>query len=327
LKILRDRIPHLLLSLPLRNASKWVGVLLVAAGLLNAQTTPRRPRIVGISHIALFAHDYERSRAFYGEFLGFEEPYSLKNPDGSSIMSFFKVNDHQFIELYPEQEANSDRLSHISLETDDIGALRVYLKSKGVSVPEQASPTRIGNLSFDVIDPAGHRVEMVQYMSGGKTVAVYGESMSDARISQHMTHVGLIVTKLDPEYRFYTEILGFKETWRGSSSGTVLSWVNLKVPDGDDYVEFMLSKEQPDATRRGGAHHLCLVVPDVAASVERLKASPYGKQYDRPLATRVGVNRKRQANLFDPDGTRTELMEPNTIDGKPTPPSTAAPPG
>jgi hypothetical protein len=38
---------------------------------------------------------------------------------------------------------------------------------------------------------------------------------------------------------------------------------------------------------------------------------------------RLGINRKRQANLFDPDGTRTELMEPNTIDGKPTPSSTA----
>ena len=37
-------------------------------------------------------------------------------------------------------------------------------------------------------------------------------------------------------------------------------------------------------------------------------------------------NRKRQANLFDPDGTRSEVMEPNTIDGKPTPPSNAPPP-
>jgi hypothetical protein len=40
----------------------------------------------------------------------------------------------------------------------------------------------------------------------------------------------------------------------------------------------------------------------------------------------LGINRKRQANLFDPDGTRTEIMEPNTIDGKPTPSSTAPAP-
>ena len=300
--------------------------LLLSASILTAQTPPQRPHILGVAHIAVFAHDYEKSRSFYGDFLGFEEPYSLKNKDGSASMTFFKINDHQYIELFPEREANSDRLSHISLETDDIEALRVYLASKGVKVPDHAQPARIGNLSFNIIDPAGHQVEMVQYMPGGKTVAAYGKYMSDTRISTHMTHVGLIVTQLDPEYKFYTEILGFKETWRGSSSGTVLSWVNLKVPDGDDYIEFMLAKDEPGPTHRGSAHHLCLQVPDVAASVERLKTRPYFKTYDHPIEIHVGINRKRQANLFDPDGTRTELMEPATIDGKPAPPSTAPPP-
>src|SRR5271170_5468768 len=147
---------------------RGLAALLVSANVLCAQP-PQRPRIVGISHYALFAHDYEKSRAFYGNFLGFEEPYSLKNPDGSVIMTFFKVNDHQYIELYPEQQANSDRLSHISLETDDIEALRLYLASKGVAVPEHAYRTRIGNLSFDVIDPEGHKVEMVQYLPEGET--------------------------------------------------------------------------------------------------------------------------------------------------------------
>jgi catechol 2,3-dioxygenase-like lactoylglutathione lyase family enzyme len=302
-----------------------IGMILLSVGFLPAQA-PQRPKIIGISHIALWAHDYERSRKFYGDFLGFQEPYSLNNPDGSAIMTFFKVNDHQYIELYPEPQANSDRLSHISLETDDIEGLRVYLASKGVAVPEHAHKARIGNLGFDIIDPAGHKLEMVQYMPGGKTVEAYGKYMSETRISKRMTHVGLIVTKLDPEYKFYTEILGFKETWRGSSTGRVLSWVNLKVPDGDDYVEFMLSADEPDPTHRGTAHHLCLQVPDVAAALETLKARPYFKNYDHPIEQHVGVNRKRQANLFDPDGTRTELMEPQTLDGTPTPPSTAPPP-
>jgi lactoylglutathione lyase len=241
-------------------------------------------------------------------------------------MTFFKINDHQYIELFPEREANSDRLSHISLETDDIEALRLYLASKGVKVPDHAQQARIGNLSFNIIDPAGHQVEMVQYMPGGKTAAAYGKFLGDSVVSRHMTHVGLIVTQLDPEYKFYTGILGFRETWRGSSSGTVLSWVNLKVPDGNDYVEFMLSKDEPAPDKRGAAHHICLEVPNLSASVAKLKATPYFKTYDRPIVEKVGVNRKRLANIFDPDGTRTEIMEPITIDGKPTPPSTAPPP-
>lgn len=298
---------------------------LLLAHVLSAQT-PQRPRIAGISHFAIYAHDYEKSRAFYGQFLGFEEPYSLQNPDGSASMTFFKINDRQTIELFPERQAASDRLNHISFETDDIEALRVYLASKGVKVPSEAHRARIGNLGFNITDPEGHTVEMVQYMPDGKTMLAKGQFMSDKAISRRMTHVGLVVTHLDAEYKFYTEILGFEETWRGSKSGQTLSWVNLRVPDGDDYVEFMLYKDPPPDTESGGAHHLCLQVSDVAAAVAKLKAEPYYKLYGRPIEMHVGINRKRQANLFDPDGTRTEIMEPGTIDGKPTPPSSASPP-
>src|ERR1700679_2697136 len=161
LNIFPSKFGPFLFRQSLLSVAKCAGVLLVSSSILCAQA-PQRPRIIGISHIALFAHDYEKSRAFYGEFLGFEEPYGLKKPDGSPIMTFFKVNDHQYIELYPELTPNSDRLSHISLETDDIEGLRLYLKSKGVAVPDKAHTARIGNVSFDVIDPAGHKVEMVQ---------------------------------------------------------------------------------------------------------------------------------------------------------------------
>ncbi len=274
----------------------------------------------------MFAHDFEKSRAFYHEFLGFDEPYSLKNPDGSVSMTFFKINERQYIELFPERQAASDRLSHISFETDDIEGLRAYLASRGVKVPPAANRGRIGNLSFNITDPAGHTLEMVQYMPDGWTMREKGKYLGNGRISTRMMHVGIIVTDLDPEYRFYTEVLGFKETWRGSKSGTVLSWVNLRVPDGDDYVEFMLYKDQPAPAQRGSAHHLCLEAPNIEASVALLKAKPYDALYARPIEIRVGTNRKRQANLFDPDGTRTELMEPHTIDGKPAPSSTAPPP-
>ena len=330
--MLRPRPSQLLVNLFSPEGRKNLGMALLFGSLLSvsalyAQMAPPRPHILGISHIALFAHDYEKSRVFYGQFLGFQEPYSLKNPDGSPSMTFFKINDHQYIELYPEKQADTDRLSHISLETDDIEALRVYLASKGIKVPSAAHRGRIGNVGFDITDPEGHLVEMYQYAPDGQTVANYGKFVSDNEVSNHMTHVGLIVTNLDAEYKFYTEILGFKETWRGSSTGKVLSWINLKVPDGSDYIEFMLFAKAPDATHRGTPHHMCLTVPDINASVDALKAKPYFKTtYGQEIVIHTGINRKRQANLFDPDGTRIELMEPNTIDGKPTPPSTAPPP-
>jgi lactoylglutathione lyase len=298
---------------------------LLSTGLVGAAEV-QRPEILGVAHISLFAHDYEASRAFYHEFLGFDEPYSLKKPDGSPSMTFFKINDRQYIELSPETEVGSDRLNHYAIQTNNAEAMRAYLAAHGVKVPDRVPKGRIGNLNFMIQDPEGHKLEIVEYPADSWTMRETGKSMPGTRISQRMMHVGLVVTKLEAEMNFYTEVLGFRETWRGSSTGKVLSWVNLKVPDGDDYVEFMLFKEPPPATKRGTAHHLCLQVPDVTKSIAELNARPYRSRYGRPVESKTGVNRKRQVNLFDPDGTRTELMEPQTVDGTPAPLSSAPPP-
>lgn len=302
------------------------GISLFASGWALYAATPQRPRILGVAHISLYAHDYDKSRAFYRDFLGFEEPYSLTKPDGRPSMTFFKINDRQFIELSPEKTPGTDRLNHYALQTDDAEAMRVYLQSRGVAVPNHVPKGRIGNLNFMIKDPEGHSIEIVQYPPDSWTSKTRGKYMSDAAISNRLWHVGVIATQFDKEMRFYEDVLGFQEIWRGSSTGKVLSWVNLKVPDGTDYIELMLYKEEPGADRRGSAHHLCLQVPDVAASVAKLNAKPYRKLYTRPIEIHTGKNRKRQANLFDPDGTRTELMESHTVDGVPAPSSKAPPP-
>ena len=292
----------------------------------RGQKAPERPAIIGIAHVAYSAHDLDRSRQFYSGFLGLDEVSHWRNTDGTTAFTFFKINDHQYVELTPEKQAGTDRFGDVSFETNDAEAMRRYLAAKGVKVPDAAAKGRIGNLAFKITDPAGHSIEFVQYLPGGQTTLNFGEHLGDHRVSIHMTHTGLIVTDLDPEYRFFVDVLGFTETWRGSSDGTVLSWINLKAPDSSDYVEFMLYKTAPAPDKRGSAHHICLVVPSVDATVATLKASPYMQQYGRVIDEHLGKNRKRQANLFDPDGTRVEIMEPGTIDGVPTPPSTAPPP-
>src|SRR5512137_530754 len=129
----------------------------------------QRPPIIGVSHIALFARDVEKSRAFYKDFLGFAEPFHTTNKDGTLHVAWIKINDRQTIELFPEKETGSDRLNHISLETDNAGAMRAYLAARGVKVPETVPTGRIGNWNFNVTDPDGHTVEFVQYAPEGWT--------------------------------------------------------------------------------------------------------------------------------------------------------------
>ncbi len=83
---------------------KFAIVALLAATTVNAADDPVRPRITGIAHMAIYVHDLEKSRSFYHDFLGYDEPYHLDNPDGSLSLTFLKINEHeQYIEVFPEK--------------------------------------------------------------------------------------------------------------------------------------------------------------------------------------------------------------------------------
>jgi len=297
--------------------------LLICAGTANAQP---RPKILGISHIAVLVSDVDKSRAFYKDFLGYAEPFDLKNPDGSLSLTYIKINDDQFMELFPGLKPDQDRLHQVAFIVENAEALRAYLAAQGVKVPDRVPKGRIGNSNFSIKDPDGHTVEFVQYEPDGWTRREKGKFLPDTRVSQHLSHIGFLVGDLEAAKKFYGDLLGFTETWRGSRDDKTLSWVNMKVPDGSDYVEFMLYSDLPAPDARGTSNHMSLEVADIEKAREQLEARPYRKGYTRPIEVRTGINRKRQLNLYDPDGTRAELMEPSTVDGKPAPSSTAPPP-
>jgi lactoylglutathione lyase len=300
---------------------------LLGLSVSHGADTAKRPRILGVAHMALYESDLEKARHFYKDFLGFAEPYQLKRKDGSDRIAFIKINDDQYLELFAEAPKQDGHLNHISFYTDDANAMRNYLAAAGVNVPDKVGKGRIGNSNFNITDPDHHTVEIVQYEPDGWSLQNKGKFLPDTRISRHMMHVGVVVGNLDASLQFYHGILGFSEFWRGSGgSGKSLSWVNMRVPDGADYLELMLYSKYPGPQQIGTKNHICLVVPDIDTAVESLKSRPAYKDYGREIKIQVGVNRKRQANLYDPDGTRVELMEPNAPDGKPAPSSEAPAP-
>lgn len=306
---------------------KYLLSILLFASLSTAMADDiPRPHITGLSHVALYVHDMDKTLAFYKQFLGFDQPYSLTNEDGTLHLTWIKINDHQSIELFPDTETNIDHLYHVALETDDAAGLWKYLAAHGVKVPAKVGKGKIGNLNYFIHDPDGHIIEIVQYLPDGWTMLNAGKSLPDTRISTNMSHAGILVGDLPAAKDFYEGILGFHEIWRGSKNPDMLNWVHEQVPDGKDYLEFMLYTDLPDPGKRGKSHHLCLVVPDIekARAILEQRAPLIG--YTAPMEIQLGINRKRQLNLYDPDGTRVELMEPQTVDGKPAPSSTAPPP-
>jgi lactoylglutathione lyase len=279
---------------------KLAGLIVALAAADVASGAPAvRPRITGIAHVTFRISDKTRARAFYETLLGYE--MSPRDSEGPWAVV---INERQRLELRPGLKAENDRLQEIGFDTDDVVALGRWLDAHSTGAP--------------VSDPEGRPLRFETTRRGGHAPAT--------AISSRILHVGTLIGDLPAADRFYAGVLGLQEIWRGSRSGTELSWTNMKVPEGDDYVEFMLYAQLPAPGARGTPHHICLEVKDIEKAKSVLAERAEAANYTRPLEVRVGTNRKRQLNLYDPDGTRVELMEPVTVDGQPVPSSSAPPP-
>ena len=291
----------------------------------QTSTVPQRPKILGVAHAAFYTKDLDNSRQFFKDFLGYAEPVVLTNDDGGIALTIIKINDRQFVELFPERREGTNRLYHFAIETDDAEAMRLYLEHKGYKVPETTKKGRVGNSNYFVTDPNGTICEIVQYEPDGMTVKNFGLDMPNTRISTRMSHVGFMVPDLDKALEFYVDVLGFYEVWRGGRDPEKVTWVHLKTPEGNETIELMLYEDEPSWARMGSMNHICLEVKDVF-EVEKILAQrtpPLGIR--EPSQPSVGVNKKRQINYYLIDGTRVEIMEDDTIDGIPAPSSTGTP--
>jgi catechol 2,3-dioxygenase-like lactoylglutathione lyase family enzyme len=287
-------------------------ILLIAsvlASLAAAQTSPvpKRPRIVGVANIAVWTDNLEAARKFYGQQLGYAEPFQVARPEGGAV---FKVNDRQYVEVYPGWKGPEQLvLAHIAFETDDARQLRDYLAGNGVKVSETLAKDPDGNLSFTIKDPDGHDVEFVQYLPGSLQARNFGKALPPTRVSERIIHVGTTVSDRAPFDHLYRDILGFREFWHGGMRDDQTSWVDMRVPDGTDWYEYMLTVKNPSPRTLGVMNHMALGVPDVQAGYKTIQS----RGLMPAEGPKIGRDGKWQLNLYDANLTRTELMEPKPV--------------
>ncbi len=270
-----------------------------------------RPLIVGVAHIALRTSNLASARQFYGHVLGFQEVSSLLNPLTRKMDGVcFKVNDHQYIEVYPGlKDPTEDRLLHIAFETTNARQLAEYLAGHDVKV-SPLQPDAEGNLSFTLHDADEHPVEFAEYVPTSLSGRGMGKFLGPERISQRIIHVGVTVGDQAAANRLYQDVLGYRDIWHGGMTDDRTDWVDMRVPDGKDWLEYMLNVHHPSPRTLGVMHHMSLGVPSVAEAY----LTAVGRGYQSQEKPQIGRDGKWQYNLYDPDLTRVEVMEPKPVE-------------
>ena len=275
------------------------------------------PRVLGLSHVAVKATDYEGSVAFYRDFLGFAEQgrlFDLKN--GRRQLVFLKISDTQSIEVFDAANVTqvAGNLYQIALQIDDAAATRLHLLKHGFKMPPKVPLGQMLNANFMVRDPNNYIIEMVHYLPEGRMVLDRGKFLSSTRISDRLIAAGVATTKLPETLRFYGEIFGFPQDLprAGPASGEPLQ--RFRVGANGDYVEVLVAPKDDTPFFR-------LEVRDLDYARAQLERSPYFPTYGRPLAIQSVPSRPRAIHLWDPEGIRVELVEPETATplGSPTP--------
>lgn len=278
---------------------KTVSVLFISTILSTisfAQSAPR-PRITGIDHVAFYTTNPDGVKKLYSDILGLTAAAPIESGETTRYMSGKQWVGYS---AAPNPKA-TDRMDHVAFTTDNIAGLRRYLTQKGLK-PGQIQGRSDHSLSFAVDDPEGHHVEFVERAKDESAPA------EPNAVSRRMIHAGFLVYNRAAADHFYREVLGFRPYWHGGMKDNETDWVSLQVPDGTDWLEYMLNQPaHPDLRLTGVMNHISYGVADMKNAQAVLESHGWKEHGDEHA--QMGRDGKRQLNVFDPDLTRIELME------------------
>jgi catechol 2,3-dioxygenase-like lactoylglutathione lyase family enzyme len=278
---------------------------------LYAGRAPKRPHILRIAQVTLLSTDIPSARTFYAKVLGFDVNSDARvrhcnwcemPPDLT-----FMANREQAVSLAAARTpVPSNLLGEITFVTDDLGELFKYLTAQKIQVtPRLISGVQhwdvigMGYSALSLTDPEGLRISFI-----GKTKHPLPTPMPST--TPRIIHAGFIVRDRAATEHFYKDILGFRPYWHGGMKDDQTDWVSMQVPDGTDWLEFMVNVPlDADQRFRGIMNHIAVGVTDIHAAQQQLRKNGV-KLTEEP---KIGRGGKWQLNSYDPDGTRVEFME------------------
>jgi len=293
-----------------------LGILLICS-LHAAEEQPHRPHIYGIASVRVLVTSIPEAQDFYSKLISKDHPCIWCGQPSRNTLS---VNEVQFVQLAKSAAMPSNRIDEITFATDDVPALRRYFAAHNIptisptfsdlddspilrqempAVKRPPDAPKEPDVFLTVRDPEGHRTGFVQLPPD--VLAAFSQ-----RQSMRLIHAGFIVQARTLEDSFYNDILGFHLYWHGGMKDDETNWVSMQVPDGTDWLEYMLNVSS-DASKHtvGVMNHIAIGVSDIETENFAVRKNGIAV-HEEP---KIGRDGKWQLNLYDPDDTRVEFME------------------
>ncbi|KQQ05868.1 MULTISPECIES: SMU1112c/YaeR family gloxylase I-like metalloprotein [unclassified Rathayibacter] len=123
--------------------------------------------LLGLHHLAIIVSDYERSKRFYLDVLGFRLDSEVHRADRDSWMANLSLNGTYLIELFtfpraPDRVSDPEALGlrHLALAASDPSAVRARFVAAGVECEPLREDPHTGRALFFLRDPDGLPIEV-----------------------------------------------------------------------------------------------------------------------------------------------------------------------
>jgi catechol 2,3-dioxygenase-like lactoylglutathione lyase family enzyme len=278
----------------------------------GAQEPPGTPEvpIVGLAGVAFRTSDLAKARAYYQGVLGFAEAFSIKDPSGRVTSVYFKINDDQYVEVVADMKPGElRRQARVMFQSSDLKKLHAIYTERGLT-PTPIATGPDGNPVFRVLGPSGAKLDFMEYVPGSQQGQLRGKLLDARRISTHLWHVGIYTEDRAASAPFYGEKLGLprgRDVGRGEYIETPSSDSNTETKHPRLDPNNPATRAQFDRESMGAVEHMALEVTDMKAIRDLVQDR--GKYTDLWVRAHVGNNRHWLMHLFDPDGSRAEIME------------------
>ena len=279
----------------------YLFIILLSVSYVTAQEVAR-PQVWGIAKMTFLVSDMEMARDYYGRFLGFDEAFSYSSSLGTVVS--FKVNDRQFLEFVVDKDAKQKkRLVSVSLETESVSAMKLYLESMGAK-PSQVAVDGAGNEVLVVQDSWGNNIEFIDLKKDGLHRKSKGQYLSENRISKRIHHAGLPAGSVDENDPFWVGVMKCWEIVRypvEKNEPGVIHYLGLV--DCTESIEHYYPSDE-------NFSHPCFLVEDMQETIYTLKERRGKYQVGRPS---IGRTKRWLLNMATPDDTKVEFTEPYCI--------------
>ncbi len=230
--------------------------------LVMASTRPgwgQSVALSGIAHVAFQVPDIAKTSNFYQR-LGFEQAFAFSK-DGKTVQAFIKINDLQFIELYPLTRKDPQAgFMHVCFEGSDLVQLNAAYRLRGLT-PTEVRKAHAGNLLFTMVGPENQNIEYTQYLPGSLHSRDRSQHLGKDRLSEHLKTVAVNMQDTAAADAFYINKLSFHPASSNDRSDLLLPGpsgesVLLKSPDNRAFPDLIfqvhsIRRTAKDLKRRG----------------------------------------------------------------------------